>query len=67
MSLHSFQIADSQQVHRSARQQSLHSAARIAHRNDDIFIERDGGRFKFVLDYMRDGRVVLPLSINNKT
>ena len=32
-------------------------------KKDEIFIERDGGRFKFVLDYMRDGEVSLPLSI----
>jgi len=31
--------------------------------NKEIFIERDGGRFKFVLDYMRDGQVFLPLSV----
>ncbi|CAB9507515.1 BTB/POZ domain-containing protein [Seminavis robusta] len=28
----------------------------------EIFVERDGGRFKFVLDYMRDGQVILPAS-----
>mmetsp|Transcript_69422 Transcript_69422/g.77649 ORF Transcript_69422/g.77649 Transcript_69422/m.77649 type:complete len:272 (-) Transcript_69422:42-857(-) len=32
-------------------------------KKEEIFIERDGGRFKFVLDYMRDGKVSLPLSI----
>ena len=32
-------------------------------KKEEIFIERDGGRFKFVLDYMRDGEVSLPLSI----
>ncbi|CAB9507514.1 WD repeat domain 85 [Seminavis robusta] len=26
----------------------------------EIFVERDGGRFKFVLDFMRDGQVILP-------
>lgn len=30
---------------------------------EEIFIDRDGGRFEFVLDYMRDNRVVLPLTI----
>ena len=29
----------------------------------EIFIERDGGRFKYVLDFMRDGTVTLPPSI----
>ena len=28
----------------------------------EIFIERDGSKFKFVLDFMRDGKVVLPIS-----
>jgi len=28
----------------------------------EIFIERDGSIFRFVLNYMRDGRVVLPIS-----
>ena len=27
---------------------------------EDLFIERDGERFKYVLDYMRDGKVHLP-------
>ena len=31
--------------------------------NQEIFIERDGARFQFVLDYMRDGKVVIPLSV----
>ena len=31
--------------------------------DDEIFIERDGGRFKYVLDFMRDGTVTLPPSI----
>lgn len=35
--------------------------------NKEIFIERDGGRFKFVLDYMRDGQVVLPISCSPST
>jgi hypothetical protein len=30
---------------------------------DDIFIDRNGARFQYVLDYMRDARVELPLSI----
>ena len=29
----------------------------------EIFIERNGSRFQFVLDYMRDGKVALPMSI----
>jgi hypothetical protein len=29
----------------------------------EIFIERDGERFRYVLDYMRDGSVQIPLSI----
>ena len=28
----------------------------------EIFIERDGSRFKYVLDYLRDGNVLLPVS-----
>lgn len=27
---------------------------------EPLFVERDGGRFRYVLDYMRDGRVSLP-------
>lgn len=30
--------------------------------NDEIFIGRDGRRFRYVLDYMRDHRIHLPLS-----
>ena len=29
----------------------------------DIFIERDGERFKYCLDYLRDGRVILPTTV----
>ena len=29
--------------------------------NAEIFIERDGDRFRLVLDYLRDGRVFLPV------
>ena len=32
--------------------------------NSEIFIERDGSRFKFVLDYLRDGIVHLPSMIS---
>ena len=34
------------------------------HENTDseIFIERDGTRFRFVLDYMRDRKIILPVS-----
>ena len=28
----------------------------------EIFIERDGQRFRFVLDYLRDGKVGLPIT-----
>lgn len=31
---------------------------------DDIFIDRDGERFAYILDYMRYGKVHLPLSIS---
>lgn len=30
---------------------------------DDIFIDRNGARFQYVLDYMRDSRAALPLTI----
>ena len=30
----------------------------------DIFIERDGARFGLVLDYIRDGRVSLPVTLS---
>jgi len=30
----------------------------------EIFIERDGTRFKYFLDYLRDGKVSLPLSVS---
>jgi BTB/POZ domain len=32
-------------------------------KTEEIFIDRSGGRFEYVLDYMRDSRVELPLSI----
>jgi BTB/POZ domain len=32
--------------------------------NDPIFIDRDGERFVYVLDYMRDGNVTLPIYIS---
>ena len=28
----------------------------------EIFIERDGARFRFVMDYLRDGNVTLPIT-----
>eukprot|EP00593_Proboscia_inermis_P011558 CAMPEP_0171318522 /NCGR_PEP_ID=MMETSP0816-20121228/89210_1 /TAXON_ID=420281 /ORGANISM="Proboscia inermis, Strain CCAP1064/1" /LENGTH=92 /DNA_ID=CAMNT_0011813109 /DNA_START=369 /DNA_END=644 /DNA_ORIENTATION=+ len=28
-----------------------------------LFIERDGERFRYVLDYLRDGRVSLPCTV----
>lgn len=31
--------------------------------NPEIFIDRNGERFQYVLDYMRDGKVSLPLSV----
>jgi hypothetical protein len=30
--------------------------------DSEIFIERDGARFKYVLDYMRDGKVDVPIT-----
>ena len=33
---------------------------------EEIFIERDGERFRFVLDFLRDGKVGLPLSADTK-
>ena len=30
----------------------------------EIFIERDGTRFKYFLDYLRDGKISLPLSVS---
>merc|ERR1711862_764691 len=30
----------------------------------EIFIDRNGERFQYVLDYMRDNEVVLPLSVS---
>lgn len=32
--------------------------------NEPIFTDRDGERFAYVLDYMRDGKVSLPFSIS---
>ena len=29
----------------------------------EIFIERDGERFRYCLDYLRDGRVILPITV----
>jgi hypothetical protein len=29
----------------------------------EIFIDRNGGRFQYILDYLRDGKIVLPLDI----
>lgn len=34
-----------------------------ASEDDAIFIERNGDRFQYVLDYMRDSKVELPLSV----
>jgi hypothetical protein len=36
------------------------SASELWKKESDIFIERDGARFRFVLDYMRDGKVNSP-------
>ena len=38
------------------------------HDNPDteIFIERDGGRFKYCLDYLRDGKIHLPITMNKE-
>mmetsp|Transcript_30662 Transcript_30662/g.35232 ORF Transcript_30662/g.35232 Transcript_30662/m.35232 type:complete len:155 (-) Transcript_30662:104-568(-) len=40
------------------------SASDLWHEDSDseIFIDRDGNRFRYVLDYMRDGRVDLPVT-----
>ena len=34
--------------------------------DEEIFIERDGERFRYVLDFLRDGKVLLPLSSEPK-
>ena len=33
----------------------------------EIFIERDGSRFKYVLDYLRDGKVHIPFTLPKKS
>lgn len=33
---------------------------------EEIFIERDGERFRYVLDFLRDGKVELPISADPK-
>jgi len=40
------------------------SASEHWHSDDssEIYIDRNGSRFQYVLDYLRDGRVVLPIS-----
>ena len=30
---------------------------------NELFIERDGDRFRYVLDYLRDGKIILPINI----
>ena len=42
------------------------SAAEQWHTNPtaEIFIDRNGARFQYVLDYLRDGRVHLPLLVS---
>ena len=32
----------------------------------EIFIERDGERFRFCLDYLRDGKILLPITIRKE-
>lgn len=32
----------------------------------EIFIERNGSRFEFVLDYLRDGKAVVPISMSRE-
>jgi hypothetical protein len=32
----------------------------------EIFIDRDGDRFRYILDYMRDGNVVLPCTVSKE-
>ena len=34
--------------------------------SEAIFVDRDGPRFQFVLDYLRDGRVHLPYSVSKQ-
>ena len=34
--------------------------------NGEVYIERDGARFKYLLDYLRDGKVALPLNVSKK-
>ena len=40
-------------------------------RNDDtkkeIFLERDGEKFRLVMDYLCDGKVVLPVTVPKKS
>jgi hypothetical protein len=38
-------------------------ASDVATLNDPVFIDRDGDRFAYCLDYMRDGTVCLPANI----
>ena len=33
----------------------------------EIFIERDGSRFKYFLDYLRDGKVSLPVNVSRES
>ena len=35
-------------------------------KNDPIFMDRNGERFAFILDYMRDNKIVLPLTITKE-
>lgn len=44
----------------------LASETRNQGKAEEIFIERDGERFRFVLDFLRDGKVGLPLSADTK-
>lgn len=43
----------------------LRAAAEISDNpSEPVFIDRDGERFAYILDYMRDGKVSLPFSIS---
>jgi hypothetical protein len=37
---------------------------RSGHKDDIIFIDRDGDRFKYILDWYRDGKINIPKTVN---
>ena len=52
---------DSSVTTKEAPEEKCDGASRTAELNrEPIFIDRDGDRFRYVLDYMRDGKVILP-------